>query len=120
MSSSKKRQGHVSLANQTITVTQPGKTCDITALIPPNASYDKLTHTGEFTVVATPSDCVWTATRETASLWVKITSGSGGAGTGKVGYTINANGAKVARTGRVDVVLTSNKKTKVYQITQGH
>ena len=117
MTKSTQRQGGLFIANLTVTVIQPGKACDITAFTPPTATYDKLTHTGEFTVTADPSDCVWTATREAANPWITIQSGAG-AGGSKVTYTIKANNSGKARTGRIDVVLTKNKKVKVYQVTQ--
>ena len=114
---SKANQGSIYAAGQTISATQAAKPCTVTAFTPPNAAFDNAFRTGEFTVTATPSDCVWIAVREPNSPWVTIKSGTG-AGGSKVAYTVDANKTGRARTGKIDVVLTSNKKVKVFQISQ--
>jgi hypothetical protein len=115
---SKKNEGTVSVDGQVVTVTQTGKPCTITTFTPLRATHDKWVHTGEFTVTATPRDCLWTAASKSTDPWVTIQSGSAGTGISKVGYAITGNTTRKPRTGSINVVLASNKRAKIFQIRQ--
>lgn len=87
------RTGTVTIANQTLTVTQAGAPCTYSvaptvASIGPSASANTIS-------VTTAAGCAWTAT-ETAT-WISITNGASGSGSGTVTYSVTANPGITAR-----------------------
>lgn len=57
--------------------------------------------TGMVTVTASSSGCAWTASESLD--WVAITSGSSGAGSGTVSYSVSANTTGASRTGNITI-----------------
>jgi hypothetical protein len=56
--------------------------------------------TGSIVVTTTPPGCAWTATAD--KLWIHITSGGSGSGTGTVNYSVDANGGS-GRSGAITI-----------------
>jgi outer membrane protein assembly factor BamB len=104
----------------TFTVTQDGKPCTLALSASSSDLFSNAGGTGSFTVTATPADCAWTATPAKTSTWLTITSGATGTGTGVVAYTVGSNSGKVARSGKINVVTTLNKKSKPYTVKQSN
>ena len=121
--SSKARQGTVTIDGTLYTVTQAGKACALSALSPAQASFGKSAYTGKtFIATSSPSDCAWTAQVDPSCAtcsWIHVTGGSPGTGQGTVTYRIDANGTGKNRTGKVIVALTGTPTVKkVFTIKQ--
>ena len=87
------RTGTMTIAGQTMTVTQAGAPCNY-AISPTVASLGP--EVGINTVAVTASaGCAWTAS-ESAS-WISITGGASGSGNGTVTYSVTANPTTTAR-----------------------
>ncbi len=81
------RTGTVSVADQTVTVTQAAAaspSCTY-AVTPASAAFTKDGGTGSVSVAAPPG-CLWTAASGAA--WLTITAGAQGSGDGSVSYTV--------------------------------
>jgi len=89
------RTGTLTIAGQTVNVTQLAVPC--TTTISPTSISAPSSLTNGTVNVTSPTGCAWTAA-STAS-WITITSGTAGAGPGTVSYTIAGNPATTARTG---------------------
>jgi hypothetical protein len=96
------RTGTLTIAGQTVTVTQAGQP-------PPQCTY-ALSRTdvpagpngGEETVqVSTTSQCAWTATSQAD--WITITRGASGTGSDQVRFTVAANPSQTPRTGTLTI-----------------
>ena len=94
------RTGQVSVADQTITVIQPGAGCTF-AISPGSVTVGRSGTTGSVSVSGTPGGCGWTATATAG--WITVTSGATGTGSGSVGYTVAANTTTGQRTGTVAI-----------------
>jgi hypothetical protein len=92
---STQRTGTLTIAGQTVSVTQLGVPCT-TTISPASISAPQSLTSGTVDVTS-PSGCAWTAT--TNASWITITSGSSGSGPGTVGYTLAANPTLTTRTG---------------------
>jgi len=72
----------------------PASSCTY-SLSPTSASYGADGGSGSVIVTASASTCAWTAS--SSALWISITSGSSGTGSGTVEYSVSANTACEAR-----------------------
>ena len=86
------RQGTITAAGQTITVTQLGN-CSF-SIAPQSASFGSSGGSGNVTLTVSDS-CDWTAASNAS--WVTITSGPGGVGSATVTYQVAANGTGAMR-----------------------
>jgi hypothetical protein len=93
------RAGTLTVASQTVTVTQQGQSCALT-LLPPGRSFDALGGTAAFDVTAAPG-CAWTSAA-TAS-WLTLVSGQAGTGNGTVTYAVAPNAEASSRTANLTV-----------------
>ena len=87
------RTGTMTIAGQTMTVTQAGAPCTYT-ISPTVASLGPAASTNTIAVTA-PAGCAWT-TSESAT-WISITGGASGTGNGDVTYSVTANPTITAR-----------------------
>jgi hypothetical protein len=87
------RNATLTIAGQTFTVTQAGCTLTIS---PASQSFEPMGGTGSIIVTAA-GGCAWTATSN--ANWLTITSGSSGAGSGAVSYSVAVNTSSGPRTG---------------------
>ena len=100
------RSGTLTVAGQTVTVTQAGATPACTfSLSPPNQSVPATGGFGTVTVVASPASCAWTAawTPASASTWVTTNSGATGTGNGAVQRRVAANPGSSPRSATLTV-----------------
>ena len=96
------RVGTLTIAGQTITVTQQGAApqgCTYT-VSPESALYSKDGGSGSLAITA-GSGCSWTAVSNVG--WVTIASGTSGSGNGTVSYSVTENNATSERTGSLTV-----------------
>jgi phosphatidylserine/phosphatidylglycerophosphate/cardiolipin synthase-like enzyme/regulation of enolase protein 1 (concanavalin A-like superfamily) len=95
------RSGTMMIAGQTFAVNQsaPPPPCNY-SISPANASVPSAGGTGTIALTANDPACTWTATPSAA--WITISSGSSGAGSGPVGFTVAANTGG-ARTGTITI-----------------
>ena len=91
------RSGAVTVAGQTVTITQ-GDGCTF-AIAPDSQSVASSGGSGSVTVAA-GAGCAWTAT--SAQPWITITSGSSGNGNGTVNFTVASTGGP-ARSGTMTI-----------------
>ena len=94
------RTGTISIAGQTVTITQSGTTICSFAISPKNKSFGSSGGSGTVNVTA-PSGCGWTAT--TNAGWISITSGASASGNGVITYSVSANNSGLARVGTIEV-----------------
>ena len=97
------RTGALTIAGQTHTVSQLGRTPIVCTygLSPGSAEFGKDEAHGTLAVSA-PTECAWTAT-STAS-WLVVTSGGQGTGNGEVSYTATKNSGTVERNAAITVM----------------
>ena len=94
------RTGTLTIAGQTVTVTQAeGPGCTF-ALTPATASFGAEGGSGAITVAAA-AECAWTAA--TTDPFIRLVTTGSGAGNGTVNYIVSANTGPVARTGRISI-----------------
>ncbi|MBI1764628.1 MAG: proprotein convertase P-domain-containing protein [Acidobacteria bacterium] len=92
------RSGTLTIAGQTVTITQnAGAGCNFT-LAPGNAQFKAGGGYGTFNV-STPVDCVWTA--GTASSFVNLLFSTAGQGNGAVNFYVAPNATPIARTATI-------------------
>jgi hypothetical protein len=94
------RTGTLTIAGQSVAVQEEGLAACTIEISPATASFDEGSDVGSFDVTA-PAHCQWSATSRAA--WLKVTSGSPGAGNGTVRYAIERNRDRSARTGAIAV-----------------
>src|SRR5262249_23709203 len=90
------RTGTITVADQTFTLTQTADGACMDSLSPAGAAYTPAAASGSFAITA-PAGCTWTANSN--SSWITFTGGTGGSGTGQVGYAVGANPGPAAREG---------------------
>ena len=96
------RTAPVTVAGQTLTVRQQGRTaasCTY-SLSPERQDYGPESGSGAF-AVSTAAECTWSATADAP--WIVITSGAQGSGDGTVTYTVGANGSVAGRGATISV-----------------
>lgn len=104
------REGTLMVGGQTFTVKQSGAPCKY-SIAPINKQFSNTDGTGSFDVT-TADGCTWTATVDSkAGSWITIFSGSSGSGSGTVSYTVSGNLTKKARTGKINFIGGTTKKT---------
>jgi len=102
------RTGTLTVAGQTVTVTQAGAPCTF-GVSPTTATPGG--NGGALTVTVTAqAGCNWTAT--SGASWLTITSGASGSGNGTVNYTVAVNPASTTRTGALTVAGTAVSVTQ--------
>ena len=99
--SSTGRSGTLTIAGQTVTVSQSGATAPCTFVLNPVSR--SVAAPGETTSVTVTggSGCGWTATSPVS--WIVVTSGATGTGNGTANLRVNANSATAARTASVTI-----------------
>ncbi len=94
------RTGTLTIAGQTITITQnAGTGCNFT-LTPSSAQFKASGGYGTLSV-STPADCAWTAT--TASSFVSLLFSTAGQGNGVLNFYVTPNATPIARTASINV-----------------
>ena len=93
------RNGTLTIASQTFTVSQGAATCGY-SISPGSQSVAAGGGSGSTNVTA-PAGCAWTASTSTG--WLAVTSGGSGTGNGSVTFTAAANTTAQARTGTLNV-----------------
>jgi hypothetical protein len=94
------RSGSVTIAGQTLTVTQAAASVSCTYSISPTSV--SISGAGTGTVaVSTASGCAWTASSQ--DNWITVTSSASGTGSGAVAYSAAAPPGKNDRTGKVTI-----------------
>jgi hypothetical protein len=91
------RTGTLTVAGQTITVTQGVGSCSYT-VTPPSFAIGSASATRTITII-TGLACSWTATSATS--WITITGGASGTGQSFVSFSVAANATDIARTGTI-------------------
>lgn len=94
------RSGKIIVNDSELTVIQRGTT-DFELSLDPQASYFPYGGTISNVSVLASQDMSWTA--KSSMPWVRITSGSSGAGAGNIKYVVNANPALTNRTAEIEV-----------------
>ncbi|HEX8070048.1 MAG TPA: BACON domain-containing carbohydrate-binding protein, partial [Pyrinomonadaceae bacterium] len=93
------RNGTMTIAGQTFTVTQAGAACTY-SIAPTSQSFTAAAGTGSVSVTA-GAGCAWTAVSNDSFL--TITSGASGTGNGTVNYSVAANTTSSQRTGTLTI-----------------
>jgi hypothetical protein len=93
------RTGALTVAGQTVSVTQQGESCAY-MLLPPSRSFDALGGTASFDVTTAPA-CAWTSA--TAAPWLTLVSGQSGTGNGTVTYAVAPYAEASSRAANVTV-----------------
>ena len=93
------RTAHITIEDETHTVTQDGEGECSLAISPTTRSFRKSGGSGTITIT-TGSDCTWTANVNVS--WISITSGKSGTGSGTVRYQVASNSGGT-RTGRITI-----------------
>ena len=94
---SQARTGAITIANQTVNVTQDATVCG-QVLTPLNANVSAIAGTYSFNVA---TSCNYTAVSNSG--WIRLVSNATGTGTSDVGYSVAANSSPDARTGTITV-----------------
>jgi len=102
------RAGTLTVAGQTVSVTQQGAACAYT-LIPPARTVEAAGATAAFDVT-TDASCSWTAAA--TAPWLSILSGGSGSGNATVSYRVAANPETATRTGSINVGGSSHVVTQ--------
>jgi len=93
------RTGALTVAGQSVSVSQQGLACAFT-LLPPSRSFDAVGGTAAFDVNTT-STCTWTV--GSTAVWLSVASGASGTGNGTVSYAVAANPDTASRTANLTV-----------------
>jgi hypothetical protein len=93
------RTGTLTIAGQTLTVTQAGAPCSY-SITPASQTVAAGGGSGSSSVT-TPAGCGWTALSNAA--WISLTSAISGSGNGTVTFSIAANGGSTARAGTLTI-----------------
>lgn len=97
------RSGTLTIAGQTVSVTQEAVPCSF-AVTPASLATQTAGGTTSL-IVSAPAGCAWTATSNVP--WITVTAGATGSGDGTVAVTVAANGTTSARTGTLTVAGTT-------------
>lgn len=100
-SSTNSRNGTLTIAGRTFTVSQSGATPSCTYSISPTSrSFDSVGGSGTVSVTA-GNGCSWTAGANNG--WISVTGGSSGSGNGTVSYSVASNSTTSSRTGTMTI-----------------
>jgi len=94
------RSGTLTIAGQTVTVSQDASGVCITAIVPTSQTFEAAGGTGTVAVTA-PSTCGWQVS--TSSDFITITPGTRGNGNGTFTYTVAANPSQSQRSGAITI-----------------
>ncbi len=97
--SSSSRNGTMTIANKTFTVSQAGAACTY-SLSSTSATLSSGAGTGNVSVTA-PTGCSWTASSNAS--WITVSSGSSGSGNGSTAFSVTANTTTSIRTGTLTI-----------------
>jgi len=93
------RTGAITIAGQSVSVSQQGQSCAYT-VSPPSRSFDAVGGNAAFDVNTTPT-CTWTV--GSTAVWLSVASGASGTGNGTVTYAVAANPDSASRTANLTV-----------------
>ena len=94
------RNGTISVAGKTFSISQDGTTSCSYSISPTSNSFSAAGGTGTVSVTTT-TGCSWTASSNT--VWITVTSGSSGNGSGSVSYRVASNGNTTQRSGSMTI-----------------
>ncbi len=94
------RTGTLTVANKTVTVSQPGQVCSISVDAAPTA-FGRTGGTGAVPVTATATQCGWTISKNVS--WITFSGSSSRTGSGTVSYSVMSYTGKSPRTGKLVV-----------------
>ena len=97
------RSGTLTVAGQTVTVTQAAAACSYS--VSPTSATPGSSGGAATAMVTTTSGCAWTATSNAP--WLTVTSVGSGTGSGTVSYSSDANTSTSSRTGTLTVAGTT-------------
>jgi hypothetical protein len=95
------RTGTLTVATQTVTISQAGSAPSCTYNAAPETAFYPVTGGTGSISVTTPPGCAWTATSQAS--WITITQGGSGSGNGTVQYAVAANSGSNSRTGTMTI-----------------
>jgi hypothetical protein len=93
------RSGTVTVAGQTVSVTQETGSCTY-SVTPTSFAVDPVSGSRTLSVVA-GTQCGWSST--TQATWISVTSGASGSGIGAVTFSFEANPSSTPRTGALSI-----------------
>jgi hypothetical protein len=93
------RTGTLTIAGQTVSVTQEAGTCSY-SVTPTSFNIDPVAGTRTVSIVA-GTQCGWSST--TQATWISVTSGASGSGIGAVTFAVEANPSGTPRTGVLSI-----------------
>ena len=94
------REGTITIAGQTFTVTQQGTSCAY-SIQPASRTHPAGAASGQTVSVTATAGCGWTASSNAA--WITVTGGASGSGNGTVTYALTANTGASQRVGTVTI-----------------
>jgi hypothetical protein len=103
------RTGTLSVATQTVTISQAGTAPACTFNAAPTSAFYPVTGGTATITVTTQPGCAWTATSQAA--WITITSGGSGTGNGTIQYSVAVN----AGAGRASSVTVGGQTVAITQ-----
>jgi len=104
--------------NNTFTVTQTGKPCSLSTIVPGKNTISSSAVSGATFAVNAPTGCTWSAAvASTKTPWLTISLGNSGNGSGTVTYNALQNTANSNRVGNIKVTVLPNKKM-TFALTQ--
>ena len=95
------RNGTVTIAGETFTITQAAPPCSFITLAPTSHTFSSAAGGGTVTVT-TQAGCTWSASTSNPD-WLSITAGKTGTGNGTVTYAVTANTQNKTRTGQLTI-----------------
>ena len=101
------RSGIITIAGNTVSVSQTAAACAITGLTPASQSVAVGGGSYHFALSVFPEDCAWTVAANKS--WITPATG-GGTGDATVNYSASANATGNNRTGSIAVTLTKSGK----------
>jgi hypothetical protein len=93
------RIGTITLAGQTVSVTQAAATGSCTFTLAPTAQSVPVAGVNSSFAISAAAGCAWTAT--TSAAWITLTGTATGSGNGTVTFTVAANPLTTSRTGLI-------------------
>ena len=93
------RSGTLTIAGQTVSVTQEAGTCAY-SVTPTSFAVDPVSGSRTVSLV-TGTQCAWSST--TPATWISVTSGASGSGIGAVTFAVEANFSSTPRTGVLSI-----------------
>ncbi|HWQ32611.1 MAG TPA: SBBP repeat-containing protein [Blastocatellia bacterium] len=98
--SSLSRTGTLTVAGQTVTITQAGVPCNF-VIAPDRTSFTSAGGTGMIEITA-PAGCTWQAVTDNPAL-INLTGNRSGNGNGKISFLVSPNAAGTLRTGTITI-----------------